>query len=128
MSEIKEFDIWVIGAGASGCLAAINAKRQNRMLNLCLIEKGNKILQCCRSPGKSIHMQTSETHSRLLFLPALFYRLILLFFVCTALCHLCLRLIVVNNLPILIYLASVTKRSYSIPVPVQHIPDTLYTV
>lgn len=45
MSEIKEFDICVIGAGASGCLAAINAKRQNRMLNLCLIEKGNKILR-----------------------------------------------------------------------------------
>lgn len=43
--ELKEFDICIIGAGASGCVAAINAKRQNRMLDLCLIEKGNKILR-----------------------------------------------------------------------------------
>ncbi len=43
--ELKEFDICIIGAGASGCVAAINAKRQNRMLSLCLIEKGNKILR-----------------------------------------------------------------------------------
>ena len=45
MSEIKEFDICIIGAGASGCVAAINAKRQNRKLSLCLIEKGNRILR-----------------------------------------------------------------------------------
>ncbi len=51
MSELKEFDICIIGAGASGCMAAINAKRHNKALNLCLIEKNSKILRKVAASG-----------------------------------------------------------------------------
>ncbi len=51
MSRIKKFDICIIGAGASGCVAAINAKRHNKTLSLCLIEKNSKILRKVAASG-----------------------------------------------------------------------------